>query len=66
MSTFLYGIKGVILLNLIIYKNYSNKETAREEMDVNADNNDQTIAYVSGKEDMMSVLKGLIKTVCTS
>ena len=53
-------------MNLIIYKNYSNKETAREEMDVNADNNDQTIAYVSGKEDMMSVLKGLIKTVCTS
>lgn len=56
----------MILLNLIIYKNYSNKETAREEIDINADNNDQTIAYVSGKEDMMSVLKGLIKTVYTS
>lgn len=49
-------------MDLVIYKHYSNKEQLEQEMQSNAKNRNQTIAYMSGSEDIMTVLKELIKT----
>lgn len=49
-------------MNLIIHKHYQNKEQANEDIDINYANEDKTIAYISGSEDIMKVLKELIKT----
>ena len=49
-------------MNLIIYKYYEDINKMQEEIDSNASNGDETIAYVSGNNDIMVVLKELIKT----
>ena len=52
-------------MNLIIYKHYNNnftKDQIKEEIDNDFSNGDQTVAYISGSEDIMEVLKELIKT----
>ena len=48
-------------MNLIIHKCYKDKDSAQKDMDKAAINNDVTIAYISGKKDIMEVLKELIK-----
>lgn len=49
-------------MDLIIHKHYKDKEELKKEMDNNADNGDRTIAYLSGSQDILDVIKELIKT----
>ena len=49
-------------MSLIIYKHYKNKEQAEQELQSNTIDGNQTIVYVSGKDDIMMVLKELIKS----
>ena len=49
-------------MNLIIHKYYNNANEMQADINENANNEDRTIAYLSGKEDIMKVLKELIKT----
>lgn len=49
-------------MNLIIHKCYKNKNQAQKDIDNAATNNNTTIAYIDGKEDIIKVLKELIKT----
>lgn len=49
-------------MDLIIHKHYNNKEELQKEMNDNANNGDRTIAYLSGDQDILDVIKELIKT----
>lgn len=51
-------------MNLIIHKHYKNIHEMQEDMNNNANNGDTTIAYITGDNDILSVLKELIKTEC--
>lgn len=52
-------------MNLIIYKHYDKDDNVSDDINSNAANGDHTIGYVSGNEDIMDVLKALIKTKYT-
>lgn len=49
-------------MNLIIHKHFGNIDEAQIEMDHNANNGDKTIVYISGDNDIVNILKELIKT----
>lgn len=51
-------------MNLIIYKHYD-KDVSKSQIQSDMGNDDYTISFVSGKEDIMQVLKELIKTKYT-
>lgn len=49
-------------MNLIIHKHFGNIDEVQIEMGRNANNGDKTIAYISGDNDIINILKELIKT----
>ena len=51
-------------MNLILYKHY-NKEASTSLIQSDMNDEDYTISFVSGSEDIMEVLKELIKTKYT-
>lgn len=53
---------GGDIMDLIIHKHYNDKDELQKEMDDNANNGDRTIAYLSGGQDILDVIKELIKT----
>ncbi len=49
-------------MNLIIYKHYNNTDEMQTDINEHANNGDRTVAYITGDNDILSVLKELIKT----
>ena len=51
-------------MNLVVYRHY-NKDTSEGLIQSDMDNDDYNISFISGNEDIMTVLKELIKTKYT-
>lgn len=51
-------------MNLVVYRHY-NKDSSKGLIQSDMDNGDYNISYVSGKEDIITILKELIKTKYT-